>query len=282
MRVALLSVALVACKSTQPPTVNEPPRLDAVEACTQQAPAVLPVPPRPPGDPYRISPWALMGFRDREGFHAATFLCDLPSRVLVLAAEQGIENGKRKTGGTAWSLPRPGSVGAAVPVPILASSKGCIEGEVTCTWATGSVDEPSIDQLKGPQWVATSGWVHGVEDMCRALPDDTIAVCSTASRLAYVELGCSEPGGPVKLQLGLHDETLERAYDLDVENPVARLYGQADPPRGDTWSYRFTGAGDAKGKLKAATLSIDVAGKSAHLELDGAREACIAFGLYRR
>lgn len=280
MRVAILSVTLVACKSPQPPTVNEPSRLDAVEACTQAAPGVLPVPPRPAVDPYRISPWALMGFRDRAGFHPATFLCDLPSRVLVLAAEQGIENGKRKTGGTAWSLARPG--GAAREVPILASSKGCVDGEVTCRWATGSVDEPSIDQLKGPQWVATSGWVHGVEDMCRALPDDTIAVCSTANRLAYIELGCSDPGGPVQLQLGLHDESLERHYDLDVENPVARLYGQADPLRGDTWSYRFAGAGDANGHYKSATLSIDVAGKSAHLELDGAREDCIAFGLYRR
>ena len=288
MRIAPTLIALAACKSGQPAAEDPvgPPRIDAVESCSAAAPATsaLPVPVRPPADPYRISPWALMGFRDREGFHAATLLCDLPSRVLVVAAEQTVSGGKRVVGGTAWSIARGGDPSrAALPVPILASSPGCLEGKVTCTWATGSVDEPTIDQLKGPQWVATSGWVHGVEDMCRALPDDTIAVCSTTNRLAYIEVGCQDgEGSGVKLQLGLHDESLERHYDLDVENPVARLYGTADAPSGDTFTYRFTGAGDAKGHGKSASLTVDVAGKSARLELDGAREDCIAFGLFRR
>lgn len=286
MRIAAL-ILVAACKSGPPPADETlgPPRIDAVEACETAPPATsaLPVPIRPPADPYRISPWALMGFRDREGFHAATLLCDLPSRVLVVAAEQTVSGGKRVTGGTAWSISRAGEPGrAALPVPILASSPGCLEGQVTCTWATGSVDEPTIDQLKGPQWVATSGWVHGVEDMCRALPDDTIAVCSTTKRLAYVEVGCQDGQGDIDLQLGLHDESLERHYDLDVENPVARLYGAAAPASGETYTYRFTGAGDAKGRYKAASLTVDVVGKTAALELDGAREDCLAFGLFRR
>lgn len=285
MRTAGVIVLLAACKSGGPPAdVVEPPRIDAVEACSTPAPAtsMLPVPVRPPADPYRISPWALMGFRDREGFHPATLLCDLPSRVLVVAAQQTVSGGKRVVSGTVWSLARGGDPDrAAIPVPILATSPGCLEGQVMCTWTTGSVDEPSIDQIKGPQWVATSGWIHGVEDMCRALPDDTIAVCSTANRLAYVEVGCQDGQG-VKLQMGLHDESLERHYDLDVENPVARLYGAADRVSGDTYTYRFTGAGDAKGHGKAATLTVDVAGESARLELDGVREDCLAFGIFRR
>ena len=217
-----LGVALttVACGGGAPKDPVEPPRLAAVESCTRADPKVtpLPVPPRPPADPYRLSPWAAIGFSDRAGFHPGTFLCDLPSRVIVLAAEQTVEGGKRKVGGTAWAIPRPaaGSPPTALaqvtipPVSILASSKGCLAGEVTCSWATGSADLPSLDTI-GPAWVDTSGWVHGVEDMCRALPDDTIAVCSTATRMAYVELGCQDAAAPpVKLQLGIHDESLER------------------------------------------------------------------------
>ena len=289
VRTGAVLFLLAACKTGGPPAEETvgPPRIDAVESCASPAPAtsLLPVPVRPPADPYRISPWALMGFCDREGFHPATLLCELPSRVLVVAAEQTVSGGKRVVGGTAWSIARAGDPNrAALPVPILASSPGCLDGKVTCTWATGSVDEPTIDQLKGPQWVATSGWVHGVEDMCRALPDDTIAVCSTTNRLAYVEVGCQDgqQGSGVKLQLGLHDESLERHYDLDVENPVARLYGTADAPSGDAFTYRFAGAGDAKGRYKSASLTVDAAGKTARLELDGTREDCIAFGLFRR
>src|SRR5437868_6857117 len=52
-----------------------------------------------------------------ERLHPATFLCDLPSRILALAA--------RGKGGTASSLPRGanGVVGAAKTVSILPSSK---------------------------------------------------------------------------------------------------------------------------------------------------------------
>lgn len=283
-RPLLLSVTLVAaCKGGGPPPEPvAPPRIDAVEACTSPAPPTdqLPVPVRPPADPYQISPSALMGFSDGDGFHPATLLCDLPDRVIVLGAKQTVSGGRRVVGGTAWTLPRSGP--PLAPAPITASSPGCVDGQVMCTWATTAPEMTSIEQVRGPQWVATSGWVHGMEDMCRALPDDTIAVCSTRNRLAYVELGCQDGEGPVKLQLGLHDESLERHYDLDVENPVARLYGAADRVSGDTYTYRFTGAGDAKGRYKAASLTIDTAGKAARLDLDGNREDCLAFGLFRR
>lgn len=285
MRIAAAITALLAaCKSGGPPAeVAEPPRIDAVESCASPAPPreSLPVPVRPAADPYQLSPWALMGFTDGQGFHPATLLCDLPSRVVMVGAKQTVSGGKRLVGGTVWTLPRQG---AAVPaVAIAPTSPGCLEGKLTCAWETASPEMTSIEQLKGPQWVATSGWIHGMEDMCRALPDDTIAVCSTASRLAYVEVGCQDgQGGAVALQLGLHDESLERHYDLDVENPVARLYGAADPIAGDTFTYRFTGAGDAKGHYKAASVTIDVAGKRGWLDLDGKREDCLGFGLFRR
>lgn len=270
MRALAPVVLILGCgQAARPPIVVETPRLDAVEACAQPAPpaSALPVPVRPP-DAY---PWADLGFRDPTGWHAATFLCDLPDRVVALAV--------RGKGGTASSLVRGanGVVGAAKTVSILPSSKGCAPDAVTCTWDTGLADAPSVDTLKGPQWVPTSGWVHGAEDMCRALPDDTIAVCSTATRLAYIELGCTEPGNPVQLQLGLHDESLPRSYELDVEVPVARLYGTGEGS-GDRWTYRFTGAATPK----TASLLVDLAAHTAVLEVDGARQDCIAFGLYRR
>lgn len=247
--------------------MDQPPRLDAVEACAATPPAASAL-PVPHGDRAEV------GLRDGAGWHPGTLLCDLPSRIVVLAAQQTV-HGK---GGTAWTIARPGG-NAAAGVQVLPSSKGCVEGEVTCSWTTASADTPTIETLRNPPWVPTSGWVHGVEDMCRALPDDTIAVCSTARRLAYVEVGCQkDPAGPVALQLGLHDESLPRNYDLDVEVPVARLYGQADPPDGDRWTYRFTGAA---APAKAA-LTIDLAAHTGVLELDGVREDCIAFGLYRR
>ena len=265
----LMMLASAGCGSKQPPAEPvEPPRLDAVEACDQPAPpaSALPVPVRP-ADAF---PAAGLGFRDATGWHPATFLCDLPDRIIALAA--------RGKGGTASSLPRGanGAVGAAKTVSILPSSKGCTPGAVTCTWDTGLADAPSIETLKGTQWVPTSGWVHGAEDMCRALPDDTIAVCSTGTRLAYVELGCSEPGKDVQVQLGLHDESLPRRYDLDVEVPVARLYGTGRG-EGERWTYTFSGD-----KPRAATLTVDLAAHTAVLEVDGAREDCIAFGLFRR
>lgn len=283
MRSLVLWALLAACKSGGPPPETvEPPRIDAVESCSTPAPPIelLPVPVRPPANPYQLSPWALMGFSDQAGFHPATLLCDLPGQVVVVAASQTVSGGKRLTGGTVWTLPRSGP--AIPPATIRPSSPGCLEGKVTCAWETTAPAMTSIEQLRGPQWVATSGWIHGIEDMCRALPDDTIAVCSTASRLAYVEVGCQDGQGGIDLQLGLHDESLERHYDLDVENPVARLYGQADPPAGETYTYRFTGAGDAKGQFRAASLTIDTAGKTAWLDLDGKREDCLAFGLFRR
>ncbi len=249
-------LALVACKSSAPPADPvEPPRLDAVEECAQPAPppSALPVPVRPPN----AYPWAEVGFRDAEGWHPATYLCDLPSRIVMLATA-----GK---GGTAWSIPRP--PGATKVVSIQPSSKGCTPDSVTCSWIAGG---ETIDTLKGPQWVPTSGWVHGVEDMCRALPDDTIAVCSTATRLAYVEVGCGD------LQLGIHDDSLPRRYDLDVEIPNARLHG-AGEGTGDRWTYRFKGA-----KPAAASLVIDQAAHTGVLEVDGQREDCIAIGLFRR
>ena len=89
-------------------------------------------------------------------------------------------------------------------------------------------------------------------------------------------------GGDVKLQMGLHDESLERHYDLDVENPVARLYGAAAPARGDALIYEFTGAGDAKGHAKTATLMVDVRAMTASLTLDGVNELCMTWGIFRR
>jgi len=46
---------------------------------------------------------------------------------------------------------------------------------------------------------------------------------------------------------------------------------------GDRWTYTFSGA-----KPATAKLTVDLAAHSAVLEVDGAREDCIAFGLYRR
>jgi hypothetical protein len=119
--------------------------------------------------------------------------------------------------------------------------------------------------------------------MCRALADDTIATCSTATRMAYVEIGCNPTDtAPVQLQLGIHDASLERRYDLDIEVPVARISGTAETATGTTYAYRFTGGGDAKGAFKTARLAIELAAPSATLEIDGTREPCLAFGIYRR
>jgi hypothetical protein len=104
--------------------------------------------------------------------------------------------------------------------------------------------------------------------------------------MAYVELGCTtEAAGPVQLQLGIHDASLDRRYDLDVEVPVARLHGAVDPQSGGArWLYRFTNTEKTNGAYRSAALSIDLGASppTAELVLDGAREACAAFGLYRR
>lgn len=286
MKVAITAslVLIAACRPPPPPSANEPPRLPAEEACANpvEITGALPVPARPPADPYRIQTAALIGFRDSAGFHATTFVCDLADRILAIAAQQGVDSGKRTIGGTVWTIPRVATAPAIPPVAIEPSSPGCVKGEPMCTWKTASPAMPSIDTIPN-QWVATSGWVHGLEDMCRAVPDDTIATCSTATRMAYVELGCQQRAAPpVALSLGIHDASLDRRYDLDIEVPVARLTGAATIASDTTYSYRFTGPGDAKGAHKSATLTFDLAGPSAELELDGKREPCIAFALYRQ
>ena len=48
------------------------------------------------------------------------------------------------------------------------------------------------------------------------------------------------------------------------------------PGGGDRYTYRFRGA------KQTASLVIDTAVKTGWLELDGVREDCMAFGLYRR
>jgi len=278
---AALAVLAGCPRPPPPPGANEPPRLPAVEACADHADLVatpLPVPARPPADPYSLPNAAAMFVTDAAGTHGATTLCDLPDRIVAIAAEQGVQSGKRRVGGTVYTIARSG---AASTSSIDSSSAGCLAGAPTCAWKTTS-ELGTIETIPG-QWVSTSGWVHGLDDMCRALPDDTIATCSTANRLAYVELGCQPADtAPVALQLGLHDASLERRYDLDVEVPVARLYGAAERASASTYVYRFTGAGDAKGRYKAAALAFDLAARTAVLELDGARERCIVFGLYRR
>ncbi|MDX2093827.1 MAG: hypothetical protein SFX73_38690 [Kofleriaceae bacterium] len=280
--VAAMPILFAACpKPPPPPGSNEPPRLPAVEACAAEVELVatpLPVPARPPADPYALPTAATMVAHSNTGVHAATTICDLPDRILALAAEQGVMNGKRRLGGTIYTIPR--TAPTAAPVAIEASSPGCVAGAPTCVWNTSSLD--TIETIPR-QRVSTSGWVHGLEDMCRALPDDTIATCSTANRLAYVELGCQPADAPpVALQLGIHDASLERRYDLDVEVPIARLYGAAETASEPTFVYRFTGPGDAQGHFRVAALSFDLGAKTAVLELDGVREPCLAYGLYRR
>jgi len=284
-RIAAL-VAVAACKPPAPETVNEPPRLAAEEPCTGvDVGARLPVPPRPPVDPYAL-PTAAALFASRGGAATpATMICDLPDRIVALAATQGVEGGKRKLGGTAWVIPRVATAPSLAAIAIEPTSVGCTPGAPTCGWKLASPAMPSIDTIPG-QWVTTGGWVHGLDDMCRAVPDDTIALCSTATRMAYVELGCTQAADrPVGLQLGIHDASLDRRYDLDVEVPVARLHGAAEPGSGGTrWAYRFARTDAANGPYRAASLTIELgaSGPSAELVVDGAREACLAFGLYRR
>jgi hypothetical protein len=279
-----LSLVAIACGARPPPPPVEPPRLPAEEACTgvDLVATPLPVPPRPAPDPYRYRPVAAVFAKDGATMSSVAFVCDLPDHVLAIAAEQGVEGGRRKIGGRVWSIARSATAPPIGTLAIDPSSSGCRTGEVTCTWKTSSPAIPAIDTLPN-QRVPTSGWVHGAEDMCRALPDDTIAFCSTATRMAYVELGCNAADAPpVALELGIHDASVERRFDLDVEVPVARLRGAAEQAGGTSYRYAFRGAGDAQGSYKTATLAIDLATNAASLELDGAREDCLAFGIYRR
>ncbi len=286
MRIAIALVMVMACKPPAPPTVNEPPRLAAEEACSGvDVGARLPVPARPAADPYALPTVAAM-FALRDGtMTPVTTVCDLADRIVVLAATQGVEGGKRKLGGTAWVIPRLATAPSIPTIAIEATSTGCVTGTPTCAWKLASPAMPSIDTVPS-QWVSTGGWVHGIDDMCRAVPDDTIAFCSTATRMAYIELGCTtDAAGPVQLQLGLHDASLDRRYDLDVEVPVARLHGAVDPQSTDRrWTYRFTNSEPTNGTYRSASVAIDLGATppNAELVVDGSREACIAFGLYRR
>ncbi|MBA3453992.1 MAG: hypothetical protein H0T42_12930 [Deltaproteobacteria bacterium] len=286
MRIAIALLIVTGCKPPAPPTVNEPPRLAAEEACTGvDVRSRIPVPQRPAADPYALQIAASM-FAQRDGvMRPATMVCDLADRILALAATQGVEGGKRRLGGTAWVLPRVATAPSISGIAIEATSTGCVPGTPTCTWKLASPAMPSIDTVPN-QWVATGGWVHGIDDMCRAVPDDTIAFCSTPTRMAYVELGCTtDAAGPVQLQLGIHDVSLDRRYDLDVEVPVARLHGTVDAQSTETrWQYRFTNTVATNGPYRSAVVSFDLGASppSAALVIDGAREACVAFGIYRR
>src|SRR5262245_35334270 len=79
----LAACGLFGCKSAPAGEVDEPkgpPRLDAVEACGASVPVAAPL-------PVPAGPGAIIGFSDGGGFHPGSVLCDLPSRVLVLAPE---------------------------------------------------------------------------------------------------------------------------------------------------------------------------------------------------
>src|SRR5690349_16030540 len=106
------------------------------------------------------------------------------------------------------------------------------------------------------QWVHTSRWVHGFAVMSRALRDDTIAACSTPTRMPHVEL--AREG---QLHLGIHDASLERKFDLDIEAPVVRRRGSASS-LANTWKCEFVGdansvaAPSTTKAPKTATLTI--------------------------
>lgn len=212
------------------------------------------------------------------------FLCDLPDQILGIGATQTVDGGKRVVGGTVYAHPR-SATARALPkaMAIAASSPGCKQGELACAFDT---EAGKIEMLR-EQWVNTSGWVHGLDDMCRALPDDTIAVCSTATRMAYVELGCD-----ARVHLGIHDTSLERKFDLDVESPVIRMHGTAGSMP-TTWKFDFTSdehsvASPATTKApKHVTLTMNAPPDrptvlEAALSIDGVAEPCIAAALYTK
>ena len=258
-KIALLILA--ACGSATPPRGPDlSKRLAAEESCDSVA-AQLPVPAG--AGPVMIAAGA-----------PASLLCDLPERIIAVEASQRVENGVLRVDGRVRVIARVGAqAGTAEPaIDIERTSPGCKQASHGCIYQTSAPALTGIE-TRGTQLLATSGWIHGAEDLCRALPEDTIATCSTATRLAYVEMGCA---GPTPLQLGIHDGSHERVYDLDVEVPSLRRYGALDPASTPThWTYRFTGA--------ALSFELPAAGApSAMLELDGTREPYLAFGLYRR
>ena len=258
-KIALLILA--ACGSASPPRGPDlSKRLAAEEACDSVA-AELPV-------PAGAGP-VMMAAGER-----ASLLCDLPERIIAVDASQRVENGALRVDGSVRVISRVGAQ-AGMPQPAIAierSSPGCKQEPRGCVYQTSAPSLSSIE-TRGTQLLPTSGWLHGAEDLCRALPEDTIATCSTATRLAYVEIGCA---GPTPLQLGVHDADHERVYDLDVEVPSRRRYGALDPASTPThWTYRFDHA--------ALSFELPEAGvPSATLELDGTREPCLAFAVYRR
>ena len=221
------------------------------------------------------------------------FLCDLPDEILGIGAKQTVDGGKRVVGGVVYVHPRPFARELPARIGIEASSPGCKEGELSCVFETATQATNKIEMLR-EQRINTSGWVHGMDDICRAVPDDTIAVCSTPTRMAYVELGCDG-----ELQLGIHDTSLPRTFDLDVEAPMFRLRGALDPasPDAATWTFRFHGDPNSSASSKwkppaSATLVMNVTptgiqidkgpGLNAKLTIDGATEPCIAWAIYRR
>ena len=271
-----ISLALLAgCpKPPPPPSVGEPVRLPAEESCPDAAARALPpLPARPAADPYQLARAELL-IASTPQPRPITFLCDLPDRVLAIGATQTVQGGRRVVGGSIAQLARTSA--PVADVPILPSSAGCRPDQPLCELATESAEFPRLSLLRD-QWIHTGGWVSGREDMCRALPDDTIAVCSTRTRMAYVELGCAG-----QLQLGIHDTTLPRVFDLDVEVPNARLTGQVVPDAGAMrWAAAFT-SGDGPVKAARLELDLDPGAERGRLIVDGAAEPCFVFGVYRR
>jgi hypothetical protein len=280
MRCAVLLVLAGCPKPPPPPSVTEPPSLPAELSCTSATPMPA-LPPKPPADPFRLTHAAQMQMTVDGASQPIAFLCDLPDQILGVAATQTVDGGRRVVGGVVHAYPR-SATARALPtrMDITASSPGCKQGELACAFET---EAGKIEMLR-EQWIHTSGWVHRFDDMCRALPDDTIAVCSTASRMAYVELGCDG-----ELHLGIHDTQLPRKFDLDVEAPVIRMRGGLDemPTADSPWSFRFgadknsTAAPTTK-TFAAAALVVPRDLTSATLRIDSSTEPCIAWAIYRR
>lgn len=267
-------------------------RLPAEEGCADSAQRSLPpLPPRPVVDPYQLPRPELLILNTGQP-RPITFLCDLPDRILAIAATQTVQGGQRVVAGRIEQLARaPVPDGARAdamdaPLPsvdIVPTSPGCKPDQPTCEFMTRDRELAKVAMLRS-QWIHTGGWVSGREDMCRALPDDTIAVCSTRERMAYVELGCKG-----QLQLGIHDTSLPRTFDLDVEVPVARLVGQVAADNSATrWSATFTNPDAARSmqasryQTAALQVNLDPGNERGELVVDGTREPCFVFGLYRR
>ncbi len=268
--------ALVACRGPQAEQPVLPPRLAAEAACASDVPRIaVALPARTARDPFRLMPEAHMFARVGTYMQPVLSVCDLPEHVLAIGAEQTVDGGKRRIGGAVWSIARGPLAPPVGSVPIDASSTGCVAGAMHCKWRTSS---PSITEIEtiAKQRLPTSGWVHGLDDLCRALPDDAIAFCSTATRMAYVEHGCGD------LHVGVHDRSLPRAFDLDVEVPVVRIVGRALPHDEHRFAYRFPPVATGQGAGHGAELSFDLERPQAQLVYDGVREPCVAFGIATR